>query len=460
MRQQLLTIATMAAVSMTTWAAIGDTCEDFQNAQLGGLPANWCGGGGNNDFGVEGDGPGGGVLRLFGNIGSCWGACVTSPISSDDMYQTDFTIECDVRNGAEALSGCHPYRASLEMKAGCHWSSGGRSLFMVNADGTLTDGIDPIGSMTLNTWHHVAVRYTRLNANSVQRQYWLDGQFLTSIIDNARVDEEDFTQLMWTAQEGTVWLDNIRSTAGDGNQDFEAVAEGDIPDNWCNGGGNSDFGVVFEGVLEQVLRLYGSIGGCWGAVASHPVTPQSAYQDDFLIHFNVRNGSEALSGCHPLRASLDMKTGCTWQTDSRRLLHVESDGTLSTGTTTIGWAPLNTWYTVAIRYTRLDAQSVRIQYWLEGQLKATVVEAAQPHESDLTHLMWGAQEGTVWFDDICISEPRCPADTNGDGQIDVQDVLGIIDAWHCEDCYAMDVTGDGTVDVHDLLAVLSAWGGC
>ena len=54
----------------------------------------------------------------------------------------------------------------------------------------------------------------------------------------------------------------------------------------------------------------------------------------------------------------------------------------------------------------------------------------------------------------------CPADINGDGFVDVVDLLAILAVWgDCPDC-PEDITGDGVVDVLDLLEVLGAWGPC
>jgi hypothetical protein len=56
--------------------------------------------------------------------------------------------------------------------------------------------------------------------------------------------------------------------------------------------------------------------------------------------------------------------------------------------------------------------------------------------------------------------PTCPADVNGDGVVDVLDLLEVIANWGaCPGC-ASDVNGDGIVDVLDLLAVIAAWGPC
>ncbi len=51
-----------------------------------------------------------------------------------------------------------------------------------------------------------------------------------------------------------------------------------------------------------------------------------------------------------------------------------------------------------------------------------------------------------------------PADINGDGKVDVLDLLEVLGAWgECSGECPADVNGDGVVDVLDLLAVLSAW---
>jgi hypothetical protein len=55
------------------------------------------------------------------------------------------------------------------------------------------------------------------------------------------------------------------------------------------------------------------------------------------------------------------------------------------------------------------------------------------------------------------------APTGGDGTVDVDDLILVINTWgECEkggECPA-DITGDGSVDVDDLLAVINGWGDC
>jgi hypothetical protein len=56
------------------------------------------------------------------------------------------------------------------------------------------------------------------------------------------------------------------------------------------------------------------------------------------------------------------------------------------------------------------------------------------------------------------SEPTCPADCNGDGVIDVNDLLSIIDGWGTSS--GCDINQDGIIDVIDLLEVVGNWGTC
>jgi len=51
----------------------------------------------------------------------------------------------------------------------------------------------------------------------------------------------------------------------------------------------------------------------------------------------------------------------------------------------------------------------------------------------------------------------CPADFDGDGDIDTADLLFLLAAWGTPDG---DVDGDGDTDTSDLLALLAAWGEC
>jgi len=60
--------------------------------------------------------------------------------------------------------------------------------------------------------------------------------------------------------------------------------------------------------------------------------------------------------------------------------------------------------------------------------------------------------------EVCLAD--CPADINGDGTVNVSDLLSLIAAWGpCDSCIE-DIDGSGEVNVSDLLTVIGAWGPC
>jgi hypothetical protein len=88
--------------------------------------------------------------------------------------------------------------------------------------------------------------------------------------------------------------------------------------------------------------------------------------------------------------------------------------------------------------------------------------AAAPRERAYTisfAVSGGAQVlAVVDLDDVEI-RAGIPGDLDGDGDVDVDDLLALLGAWGaCAGCPA-DIDGDGDVDVDDLLALLGSWGG-
>ena len=69
----------------------------------------------------------------------------------------------------------------------------------------------------------------------------------------------------------------------------------------------------------------------------------------------------------------------------------------------------------------------------------------------------------MWADQVhWVLSPRCEGDADGDGQVNVTDLLMAISAWgtYDEGACGPDVDGDGVVNVNDVLAIISAWGDC
>ncbi len=111
----------------------------------------------------------------------------------------------------------------------------------------------------------------------------------------------------------------------------------------------------------------------------------------------------------------------------------------------------------------LDDDSTTVFYddQLIGEYSWTAgVEAGGESEIAAIDLFANGSTSTVFYDDICLVElvpPANPADVNGDGVVDVLDLLAILAAWG-QAGGVEDINGDGIVDVLDLLAVLAAWG--
>jgi hypothetical protein len=69
--------------------------------------------------------------------------------------------------------------------------------------------------------------------------------------------------------------------------------------------------------------------------------------------------------------------------------------------------------------------------------------------------------GTVLADRIRISAiGPCPADLDGNGEVDIVDFLNLLNQWGTDPGGPPDLDGNGDVDVVDFLALLSAWGPC
>jgi hypothetical protein len=59
----------------------------------------------------------------------------------------------------------------------------------------------------------------------------------------------------------------------------------------------------------------------------------------------------------------------------------------------------------------------------------------------------------------CGGGSECPEDFDGDGEVNVDDLLSLLGVWGQSDV-PQDLDGSGTVEVNDLLQLLGAWGPC
>jgi hypothetical protein len=82
------------------------------------------------------------------------------------------------------------------------------------------------------------------------------------------------------------------------------------------------------------------------------------------------------------------------------------------------------------------------------------------HQWENLHGLTMSGPYTIALQGAAFIDTGCPADLDGNGTVDVSDLLQLLAAWGpCADCVE-DLDGSGSVDVSDLLELLAAWGPC
>ena len=138
--------------------------------------------------------------------------------------------------------------------------------------------------------------------------------------------------------------------------------------------GNSDIHVVSDIKASGVnaVRLYGDVGGCWGALLHRPL----GIQPPFLIQADFRNGTETLSGCHPWFAGMGLNTDESSTSPGRALFECSPAGGANAVDAVLGEGDPSELTRIGT-YTRglashrdlvqkVDAATVRLSYWLDG----------------------------------------------------------------------------------------------
>lgn len=200
------------------------------------------------------------------------------------------------------------------------------------------------------------------------------------------------------------------------SEDFESYTVGTWPTPWvpdANAHDSSNNKIVLdpEDPSNQVLKLYGSVGGCWGALTYYPMN----LLEDFYIEAKVYNGSETLTGCHPYRGGFSLRHGTYWYAVTN-----PSFGLMSFHQTTAGPSindvllnyQVNRWYDTKIHYNRSGDQ-VTLTYWIDGEYLGQIIKVVDL-EKHLTmdHFQLDAQEGSAYFDDVKV---YVAIDVDGDG---------------------------------------------
>ncbi len=102
---------------------------------------------------------------------------------------------------------------------------------------------------------------------------------------------------------------------------------------------------------------------------------------------------------------------------------------------------------------------------LEGDADGarSVYPADMDGDGDLD-VLWGSKHNhtIAWEENLLIDAqpPTCTGDVDGDGAVNVNDLLALLGAWGTSPGGPHDLDGSGTVNVADLLVLLGHWGPC
>jgi hypothetical protein len=107
--------------------------------------------------------------------------------------------------------------------------------------------------------------------------------------------------------------------------------------------------------------------------------------------------------------------------------------------------------------------------WIDGHTMqiSPAVPRGRNYKLQFAVASAGTIEAVAGVDDIAITQaplpPLCPADVNGSGAVDIDDLLTVINAWGSTGAPGTvpgDVNQSGMTDIDDLLLVINAWGMC
>jgi len=230
--------------------------------------------------------------------------------------------------------------------------------------------------------------------------------------------------------------------------DFENYPLGSFPSPpWYRSGNTSgayiDDSVSFSG--SQSMHLYGIIGACWGVLAFREIT----VPPPFSIEFMVYNGTENIYGCHPYRGSLELKSGTNWWDCGRGLMVFHEDGRIQLHDS-VGWHYNELeWIKVRVDYSRPTDTTVHLVYRINDELLYEVDAPSKSCEDNLAYIVPGAQEGTVWFDDVKVQRgvEVCDAFLTPD-KLNVMRSAEHSFKVHVYPCDPMDVSVDDTAEVY------------
>ena len=195
--------------------------------------------------------------------------------------------------------------------------------------------------------------------------------------------------------------------------EFEEYNSGTFPNKWIADGNAT---IVADNYIDnstkkdgaKSFKLFGVLNSCWGALAYREVSVEPPY----YIAFDVKNGTEQLSGCHPDRAGIGLRKGTSWINSERSLVYFKNDGMIYTnGDDLLTSYSTDTWINVIVKYELPSANQVKTTFWIDNNFIGEFSSTSIAEENELNNLQLGVNEGSAWFDNVRVYKSLCILDS-------------------------------------------------
>lgn len=190
--------------------------------------------------------------------------------------------------------------------------------------------------------------------------------------------------------------------------------------------------------------------------------PTSAHTGDFVYGYNLSGDYENnLSPTHLTSTAIDCSDLNGVQFRFWRWLNVEQplydQASISVSTDGQNWTTI--WENQSeITDSSWNYQSYNISDIADNQPTVYLRWTIGPTDGSWQYSGWNIDNVEIWaYADV---DTGCPADLDGSGVVDTEDLFLLLAEWGgCSGCDA-DLNGDNVVDTEDLFILLAAWGMC
>jgi hypothetical protein len=246
-------------------------------------------------------------------------------------------------------------------------------------------------------------------------------------------------------------LQFVNETGHDGDTTRPARLEVGVPVPIYSFPMNTDPGWSVEGQWAFGQPTGG--GGQYGGP-----DPTAGYTGANVYGYNLNGDYENnLPQRHLTSNAFDCSELTQVQLKFRRWLGVEQPcydhAYISVSTDKVNWVQVWT-NTQEIADYEWQLHECDISDWADNQPGVYVRWTMGTTDAGWQYCGWNIDDVEIWG---VKPELQCPADFDGDGDVDSADLLYLLAAWGTP---GGDVDGDGDTDAADLLALLAAWGEC